>query len=393
MFTTNTLLTRKNEPGIYKRNFKIDLLRGFSILFVILLHLNIRVAFNGTALGEILPQPLYKLLFWSGIYGVEIFFTVSGFLITQTALSRYGTPRDVKPADFYKNRLARIAPLLLLLLAVLSLLDMMGVENYVVKNGSGATLGKALLAALTFSVNWLEMETGYLPGAWDVLWSLSVEEVFYIAFPLVCLVCRRHKTLFVFMLALVIISPLFRSVWFTASEFEERNNFACMGAMAAGCIGGIAASSGRIKRNWIPFMKIAGWILFASVMLLRPTLYQIGLSKIGLNFTMLSVGTALLLVSWWHDASSGRNRSIIGLSFIADMGKHSYEIYLSHMFIVFGGVSIFESINNSSDASIYLLYASVLILASIAGKLLARFYTDPLNKYIRNLPLTRHKKA
>lgn len=195
------------------------------------------------------------------------------------------------------------------------------------------------------------------------------------------------------MLALVIISPLFRSVWFTASEFEERNNFACMGAMAAGCIGGIAASSGRIKRNWIPFMKIAGWILFASVMLLRPTLYQIGLSKIGLNFTMLSVGTALLLVSWWHDASSGRNRSIIGLSFIADMGKHSYEIYLSHMFIVFGGVSIFESVNNSNDASIYLLYASVLILASIADKLLARFYPDPLNKYIRNIPLTRHKKA
>lgn len=63
MFTTNTLQTRKNEPRIYKRNFKIDLLRGFSILFVILLHLNIRVAFNGTALGEMLPQPLYKLLF------------------------------------------------------------------------------------------------------------------------------------------------------------------------------------------------------------------------------------------------------------------------------------------------------------------------------------------
>lgn len=158
-----------------------------------------------------------------------------------------------------------------------------------------------------------------------------------------------------------------------------------MGAMAAGCAGGIVVSSGRIKKNWIPYMKVAGWILLVSVMLFRSPLYQIGISKIGLNFSMLSIGTVLLLVSWWHEASSGSSRSIKGLSFIADMGKHSYEIYLSHMFIVLGGVSIFESFNNGSDTGVYILYASVMILASIVGRLLARYYTDPLNKYIRNI--------
>ena len=118
MLIPDIIHSQKKESGIYKRNFKIDLLRGFSIIFVILLHLNIRVAFNGTALGEMIPRQIYNLLFWSGIYGVEIFFTISGFLITLTALRRYGAPGNVRPADFYKNRAARIAPLLLLLLAV-----------------------------------------------------------------------------------------------------------------------------------------------------------------------------------------------------------------------------------------------------------------------------------
>ena len=36
-------------------------------------------------------------------------------------------------------------------------------------------------------LNWLEARTGYLPAAWNVLWSLSVEEAFYLAFPLLCM--------------------------------------------------------------------------------------------------------------------------------------------------------------------------------------------------------------
>mgnify|MGYP000541857429 CR=1 FL=1 len=184
-------MIEKIRTDNYKRNFKIDLLRGFSIIFVILLHLNIRVAFNETQLGEIMPRQIYNLLFWSGFYGVEIFFTISGFLITLTVLGRYGTPENVKPLSFYQKRIARIVPLLLLLLAVLSALHLYGAENYIVNNEAGATLGRAILAALTFSVNWLEMKVGYLPGAWDVLWSLSVEEVFYLAFPLLCMICKK----------------------------------------------------------------------------------------------------------------------------------------------------------------------------------------------------------
>ena len=84
---------------------------------------------------------------------------------------------------FYRIRFARIAPLLLLLLAVLSLLHLGNVQGFRIP-AKTTTLPRALFAALTYHLNWLEALHGYLPGNWDVLWSLSVEEMFYLFFPL-----------------------------------------------------------------------------------------------------------------------------------------------------------------------------------------------------------------
>jgi len=78
-------------------------------------------------------------------------------------------------------RFARIAPLLFLLLAILGILHFANFEDFVVSAKTGG-IGRALLAALTFHVNVLEARRGYLPGNWDILWSLSVEEMFYLFF-------------------------------------------------------------------------------------------------------------------------------------------------------------------------------------------------------------------
>jgi len=90
---------------------------------------------------------------------VQIFFAVSGFLITTTALRRWGPGIDI--AAFYRLRFARIAPLLILLLAILTTLDLTHVNNFVI-NPKVATLPRALTAALTFHVNVLEANHGYL---------------------------------------------------------------------------------------------------------------------------------------------------------------------------------------------------------------------------------------
>ena len=68
-----------------------------------------------------------------------------------------------------------------LLLVILSLLHCMEIPKFTI-DPEKTTLSRAVFAALTFHVNLLEIEVGYLPANWDVLWSLSIEEFFYSGF-------------------------------------------------------------------------------------------------------------------------------------------------------------------------------------------------------------------
>src|ERR1700761_7268585 len=121
----------------------IDLLRGAAIFFVLMNHVNMRLLLAKVPYTAGLPDQLVSTLVWKGQYAVQMFFAVSGFLITSTALRRWGSLAQVNLRDFYVLRFARIAPLLLLLLAVLSLLHLAGLHDFVVKAKTGG-LGRAL---------------------------------------------------------------------------------------------------------------------------------------------------------------------------------------------------------------------------------------------------------
>ena len=162
----------------------IDVLRGLSILAVILLHILIRFAGVHVRLGWDWPKYTRHFVFLNGGNGVTTFFAVSGFLITLTSLRRFGSLDAIRPRAFYRIRFARIMPLLLLMLLVLSALHLLRVDGYII-NEKFFTLPRALFAALTFHLNWLEAScNAWLPACWTVLWSLSIEEMFYLFFPL-----------------------------------------------------------------------------------------------------------------------------------------------------------------------------------------------------------------
>src|SRR5262249_13883473 len=108
----------------------VDVLRGLSILAVVLLHINIRIPFGQRALGSHLPRAISRVVFASGFYGVKVFFVVSGFLITNTIFRRWQALSDVEVRRFYRFRLARIAPCLLALLALLSALHFGHVNGF-----------------------------------------------------------------------------------------------------------------------------------------------------------------------------------------------------------------------------------------------------------------------
>lgn len=170
-----------NPTRSWTRLDGVDLLRALAIFFVLMNHVNIRLLHAKVPYLKGLPPQLVNSLVWNGQFGVQIFFAVSGFLITSTTLRRWGSLAQVSVRDFYLLRFARIAPLLLLLLTVLSALHLAHFSDFVVPSKTGG-LGRALVAALTFHVNVLEARHGYLPGNWDIIWSLSVEEMFYLFF-------------------------------------------------------------------------------------------------------------------------------------------------------------------------------------------------------------------
>src|ERR1700691_3395737 len=97
----------------------VDVLRGLAIFFVLMNHVNMRLLIGKVPYGHALPRQVLDSLVWNGQYGVQIFFAVSGFLITSTSLRRWGSLARLSVRDFYALRVARIVPLLLLLLVVL----------------------------------------------------------------------------------------------------------------------------------------------------------------------------------------------------------------------------------------------------------------------------------
>src|ERR1700719_5218442 len=231
------------NPGVsLARLDGVDVLRAIAIFFVLMNHVNMRLLIAEVPYTNGMPEQLVSSLVWNGQPGVQIFFAVSGFLITSTALRRWGSLSGVSLRGFYLMRFARIAPLLIVLLAVLSLLHFLRLHDFVVSGKTGG-VWRALLAALTFHVNVLEARRGYLPGNWDILWSLSIEEMFYLFFPIIARILGRGKLLILLLISFVALGPLSRTIWSHGNEvWQEYSYLGGMDAIALGCLTALVVS-------------------------------------------------------------------------------------------------------------------------------------------------------
>jgi len=239
------------------RNPGIDLLRGVSILLVVLHHTGLRIPLKHTALASFLPRWLLDGLNYNGYEAVFVFFVISGFLITGNTLKRWGSLDRIDIKAFYARRFARIMPCLLLLVIVLSALHLLGVDDYVI-NRAGQSLPRAIVAALGLHLNWYEGQTGYLPGNWDVLWSLSIEEVFYIGFPIVCLLTRRVWILVPLLVLLAVSLPVTHAALADNEIWQEKAYLPGTAAIATGVLGALLAAH---VRTWSRrTVALLGWL-------------------------------------------------------------------------------------------------------------------------------------
>jgi peptidoglycan/LPS O-acetylase OafA/YrhL len=365
-------------PRAWNRIDGIDLLRGLSILFVLMNHVNMRLLFAHVPYTRGLPHQLVVSLVWNGQQGVQMFFVVSGFLITSTSMRRWGSPASLNIRDFYLLRLARIAPLMLLVLLVLTGLHLAHMPNFIVSQKTGG-LPRALLAALTFHINFLEATRGYLPANWDILWSLSVEEMFYLFFPLIARGFHRIRFLTPLLLLFVLAGPFARTVHFNHNEvWQEYSYFGGMDAIAFGCLAAMLLSTRRLTRAWMYACGLGGSVLIGFILAFSIKANALGLGKTGLSFTVLGVGTCLVIAA----SSQSAWKAPRLLAPLLVLGQRSYEIYLTHMFAVMALFTAFLHFGKPLRG-VPVLFLSLIFVAGLLGWAVAILYAEPMNRLIR----------
>ncbi|MEJ7934481.1 acyltransferase family protein [Sphingobium sp. AN558] len=284
----------------------IDGLRAIAILPVLLFHAHIG-GFSG------------------GYVGVDVFFVISGFLITGI-IAREVDEQRFSLVRFYERRFRRIMPALSLMIMVV-----LGAAAWLYLPGDIESVPKSALAATLFSSNlWFFTDTGYFSGGADTkpllhTWSLAVEEQFYIGFPiLLMLVARfaprwRTAAVGVITAASLLLAILMQrdTSGFTFYLLPTRAWELLAGALLA--LGAVPAVRTRWQREVIAFGGLVA-IALAVACYNRDTIFP------GVTALAPVLGAAALL----HCAPHTLAGRLLTLPPVVGVGLISYSLYLWH---------------------------------------------------------------
>lgn len=148
-----------------------------------------------TGLLLVLLYHFFQTIFPGGFFGVDVFFTFSGFLITSLLLEEFGKARQIDLLGFFKRRFYRIVPPVVLMILVTMPFTFLVRQDYV------AGIGSQIAGVLGFMTNFYEMLTGgsyesqFIPHLFVHNWSLAVEVHYYILWGLaVWFLSKRSKS-------------------------------------------------------------------------------------------------------------------------------------------------------------------------------------------------------
>ncbi|MCB9034070.1 MAG: acyltransferase [Chitinophagales bacterium] len=222
----------------------INGLRAISILFVILGHIKLEL-YKIPYLSTIFKK-FYFLT--DGQLGVNIFFVISGFLITILLISEKEKHKSISIKNFYIRRVLRIFPAYYFLLLIYALLCILHIISIPIQSW---------LTALTYTkyLNWqLDWYTGHA-------WSLSIEEQFYLFWPLTFLLNKRTQIAII--LLILVACPLFR-VYGIISEHTWNNGLTIFQRLDAIAIGCLAAFNYKVLTKFI--VKAGHYIVIIVVL-------------------------------------------------------------------------------------------------------------------------------
>jgi peptidoglycan/LPS O-acetylase OafA/YrhL len=332
---------RRASAAVAGRIEGLDGIRALAVLAVLLFH-------------------IWPRLIPGGFLGVDVFFVISGFLIT-TLLVREGreTGRVDLPA-FWRRRARRLLPALILVVLV-SVLAAAEINDDLLVGIDRQTIG-----ALTFSSNWIEIGAGAnyfdstAPKLFSTFWSLAVEEQFYLLWPVVLIglvmAARNARNCVRMAVGLAVASAALMAFWYRPGANPTRVYYgtdthlfglmigAAVAFAFAGDVGLVARPRWLRLRRWVGYMAMIGLVvMMATVDGATAFPYRGGIA-------LASLLTAVMVASLPGPASTFT--SLHRWAPLAWVGERSYGIYLWHWPVILLIAELLPPVAPGADAPV-----------------------------------------
>lgn len=326
---------------------EIDGLRAIAVIAVIIYHSRIHL------FGQRLD---------GGFIGVDIFFVISGYLITSIILKELLTTGSFSFVRFYERRIRRIIPALLVMMLISSPFAYI----YLLPTGFVDFL-KSALTTLLFGSNYYFYFSDHLYAAQSGLykpllhtWSLAIEEQFYILFPILLFVIVKYKSKFIihFLLLIFFISLIIAN---QTSQNNPSLSFYSLYTRMWEIIAGSILAYFELKKKRNKFTKLNLILPGFGLFLILHSFFFFNNQLNHPSFLTLYpvIGTCLII---WFSHSDELITKILSTKLLVSIGLISYSLYLYHQ-----PIFAFIKINGTISGSLIgkLLLVTTLFLISV----------------------------
>jgi peptidoglycan/LPS O-acetylase OafA/YrhL len=362
--SARSVLTR-HMPGL-------DLLRGVAILAVVFFHGFYYVAPTFPWHNRFAAALFHLTSF--GWTGVNLFFTLSGFLITGNLIDSEGKPNFY--SRFYIRRALRILPAYFLLLIILGITRTASL-NY-------------LMVCVIFLANWPKLLLHGSFVLYPVLWSLAVEEQFYAAWPWLYRKLRRNG-LFALCVAMILFCPILRGVTISRSQTDVFSKTFMIGDnLAVGAAIAILCRSNRLS------LKGLVWIGTAAICISGLTLLALTNATHAVKNDALGASVGYSMLEWFTGGTLilmlyvYRTRPIQrGLGFLLFFGEISYGLYLIHMLCGMGYDHLFGNGYLTHSGALLVRFVVANGIAILLATLSKQYFENPIMRLKERIPAAR----
>ena len=314
-------MTRRPQGGFIP---PLDGLRGIAIILVMLHHFTYYRPTSG------IDGLIGSVLFF-GWAGVDLFFVLSGFLITGILLDTRDSKRYF--TTFYARRILRIFPLyyLVLFLALVVLPQFPSAHTVIAGDIEMPPQWPYWLYLTNFAV----AERGWVHGWVDVAWSLAIEEHFYLAWPLVIWLCPPR--LVALLCAVILVAEPIARIDARARDFPSLWIYVLtwyrLDGLALGALLALAQRRGLMPAldRWVPIVVVTGvaGIIACTILGGHTWWWNRWMQQYG--YSMIAITAGAMLVSAINRPADGLWPRMLSAGWLRAFGKYSYCLYLTHL--------------------------------------------------------------